>query len=1070
MTPNINNQTLSSLFQGFIDQIAIYWKYRPEQDAELSNAMILSLSDGQERAKTVTFNIDSNQSENDWQNSLIANVEKQLKTIQRKFSKPLCYLRLEWIIDQNNTNWKEFSGSLKQYKRNYFRSGFAFVGKKEPSFLLCTEAELNANACLYGNDEDEATVNDKNLNKYLQARHGSSQVPQFTDETPIIVFKTDGIFINAFTEKIHKLNIMPRNQGRRVTPQLNPDSTLELIDLASHYLSKQIQQDGQYRYGYFPVFGREIPTYNTLRHASSTYALLEGYEACRDELNSNYNNTISPNKATEKSLQEIHSQIDKAINYLLTRNIKYSQDCGYVVDSVSNEIKLGANATTILALVKYLSVFPQTQHYQKYLDTANKLANGIISMQEENGSFIHILDGNNFSFKEKTRTIYYDGEAAFALMRLYGVTREQKILDCVVKAFDFFIANHHENAHDHWLSYCSNELLKYLPEKKYFAFAVNNVNGFVDFIRDRLTTYPTLLELSMAFHNALLLLDKYPQFQDVLDGFNVAEFYRALHTRANYLVNGFFFPEKAMFYKYPNTILHGFYIQHHAFRVRIDDVEHYLSGLVAYRKLLKSNKYPQVINRVTQNILTSVLNAENLKIATKGKWIKKPDNNWFANGLCATGLCIHPDGFLPGKILVARNSKNNAGFLPKVAIKSLINKGASAVITDDIEHYQEINIPILQVNNVRQATLNIGSMVRQHYQGKVIGVTGSVGKTTTVAMLAHVLSQNNKNIIGASQGSANIPIGIAWNMSSMPQNAKYWVVEMAIGGMATNTAMVQPDIVIISNIAPSHMEFHHTVENIALKKSRIFEKMCINGTAVICRDIEQFDIIKQQANLHNIKIISYGEHIDADVKLINYKNHNAEILLNGQIISLTMQASGKHMIINAMAVLTVASILGENINDITPFINNFQPVDGRGKIYNTTFNSKNITIIDEAYNANPLSMRAAIESFADSDISPQHRVLILGDMLELGENSDQYHLEIADYLSIAKANRIILCGTNMQKLSEKISNDYQTIWFNNVNDVITNIGELIKDKDSILIKSSNGTGLWELVNYLKGIK
>ncbi len=592
MTPNINNQTLSSLFQRFIDQIAIYWKYRPEQNAELSNSMILSLSDGQERAKTITFNIDSNQDETTWQHNLLSQVQNQLKKTQKKFTKPICYLRLEWVIHQEKTNWKGFSSSLKKYKRNYFRSGFAFEGKREP-YLLCTEAELNANACLYGNDEDEATVNDKNLNKYLQARHGSSQVPQFTDETPIIVFKTDGIFINAFTEKIHKLNIMPRNQGRRVTPQLNPDSTLELVDLASHYLSKQIQADGQYRYGYFPVFGREIPTYNTLRHASSTYALIEGYETCRDELNSNYNNTISPNKATAKSLQEIHSQIDKAIHYLLTRNIKYNQDCGYIVDSVSNEIKLGANATTILALVKYLSVFPNTPNQQKYLDTANKLANGIISMQEENGSFIHILDGNNFSFKEKTRTIYYDGEAAFALMRLYGVTREQKILDCVVKAFDFFIANHHENAHDHWLSYCSNELLKYLPEKKYFAFAVNNVNGFVDFIRDRLTTYPTLLELSMAFHNALLLLDEYPQFQDVLDGFNVAEFYRALHTRANYLVNGFFFPEKAMFYKYPNTILHGFYIQHHAFRVRIDDVEHYLSGLVAYRKLLKSGEYPK---------------------------------------------------------------------------------------------------------------------------------------------------------------------------------------------------------------------------------------------------------------------------------------------------------------------------------------------------------------------------------------------------------------------------------------------------------------------------------------------
>ncbi|MBR7059214.1 MAG: hypothetical protein IKI22_01230, partial [Neisseriaceae bacterium] len=92
MTPNINNQTLSSLFQRFIDQIAIYWKYRPEQNAELSNSMILSLSDGQERAKTITFNIDSNQDETTWQNNLLSQVQNQLKKTQKKFTKPICYL------------------------------------------------------------------------------------------------------------------------------------------------------------------------------------------------------------------------------------------------------------------------------------------------------------------------------------------------------------------------------------------------------------------------------------------------------------------------------------------------------------------------------------------------------------------------------------------------------------------------------------------------------------------------------------------------------------------------------------------------------------------------------------------------------------------------------------------------------------------------------------------------------------------------------------------------------------------------------------------------------------------
>jgi len=175
-------------------------------------------------------------------------------------------------------------------------------------------------------------------------------------------------------------------------------------------------------------------------------------------------------------------------------------------------------------------------------------------------------------------------------------------------ACDSIIANRYEEAHDHWLAYCSNELVKYLPEKQYFSFAVRNVNGFVDFIRERLTTYPTLLELSMAFHDTLLLLDNYPDFQDVLDGFNVAEFYRALHIRANYLVNGFFFPEMAMFYKYPKTILHGMFIRHHAFRVRIDDVEHYLSGFVAYQKLMASGRYPKALTELSPKPAVDIVN------------------------------------------------------------------------------------------------------------------------------------------------------------------------------------------------------------------------------------------------------------------------------------------------------------------------------------------------------------------------------------------------------------------------------------------------------------------------------
>ncbi|MBQ4491724.1 MAG: UDP-N-acetylmuramoyl-tripeptide--D-alanyl-D-alanine ligase, partial [Deltaproteobacteria bacterium] len=358
---------------------------------------------------------------------------------------------------------------------------------------------MNANACLYpDNDEPTAQVNRNNLEIYIKARHGSSQIPQFSADLPVIIFQTDGVFLDAQTGQMHALCTDSRQQGHRKMPELSIDSLQEILDLGSQYLASQIQENGQYRYGYFPCFGREIPTYNTLRHASSTYALLESYEACRTSFktgktpNSSTTPVISNQRVTLNTLTDIQQRIGKALHYLITHWIRhYKDELSYLTD-VEDDIKLGGNAVTILALVKYISVFPDDGNNAAYMNLANWLANGIIAMQQHNGSFVHVLNANDLSVKKRHRIIYYDGEATFSLMRLYGITHEQKLLDCVVHAFEYFIANHHERAHDHWLAYCSNELVKYLPEKKYFDFAVRNVRGHVTFIRERITTFPTL--------------------------------------------------------------------------------------------------------------------------------------------------------------------------------------------------------------------------------------------------------------------------------------------------------------------------------------------------------------------------------------------------------------------------------------------------------------------------------------------------------------------------------------------------------------------------------------------------
>ncbi|MCW9710837.1 UDP-N-acetylmuramoyl-tripeptide--D-alanyl-D-alanine ligase [Avibacterium sp. 21-586] len=1012
----------------------------------LSQVIILSVSDGMVRAKVKTLWLDISALSAD---GLADKVQANISLLQNKFEHPIKYIRLEWVLNANLTVWDKFNNNLSRYKRNYFRAGIAFEGKREP-WLLLTEMELNANACLYsGAEVTSACVNQDNLVRYIKARHGSSQMPDFVSDEKVIVFQTAGFFIDVENAQYYSLDTQPRYQGHRKVTNFELPQVEQLIQLSTHYLSEQVKENGMYEYGYFPCFDRIIPTYNTLRHASSTYAMLEGYQ-------SYYQQALSRDQnIDEKCFADVKVQIDKALDYLITQSIRDYADKAYVID-MGNEIKLGANAVAILALVKYLTVFPTTSRKQQYLALCEKLACGILAMQKANGGFVHVLNAEDLSVKEENRIIYYDGEAAFGLMRLYGIDKDPRWLDCVVQAFDYFIENKHEKAHDHWLSYCSNELVKYLPEKKYFAFAVRNIDGYVSFINNRITTFPTLLELSVAFHKMLLKLDEFPEYKDeVLADFDVSLFYQALHNRAKYLINGFFYPEVAMFFKNPQRILHGFFIRHHAFRVRIDDVEHYLSGLVGYREILLSGKYPTSQVKGSSTEIPNLLNKVTLPRITNGRWIVEPKESWFASGICAW-----PKSFKPHHLLVERGKGMTQGYLPRVSINSLLRREAAGVITDDENAIYTTDVPVLLVKDIRRAVLDIGLASRNAFKGKVIGVTGSAGKTSTVFMLSHTLNQIGK--VEQTLSSANLPIGIAWNMASMNQRDDFWVLEMAIGNMSLNSQLVQPDVAIITNIAPAHLEYHHTVENIALKKARIFESMKKGQLAVICRDIPQFDLIAPLAEAKGLKVLTYGEHSQADVKLITYSKRVSEIVFpDGATVQVKLAVSGKHFVLNAMAILAIAHYFQFDMKKILAGLSSFSPVSGRNEQFKTQFHGFNIEVIDDAYNANPLSMCAALDNFAEIAQPIKNKVLIIGDMLELGKDSDHYHHQLGERLKTIEVRHIILVGSIVGRVVAPIlSQVKQSVSiFDNVKQLKIALPDLIKEHDLILLKGSNSIGL-----------
>lgn len=510
----------------------------------------------------------------------------QTEAARRKLN--VRWLRIDQVTAIETLTWSELSVRLSQVKRNYFRFGLALDAELKQAFL---EPELGANAMLYpGSDIAESGLNVKNFTVHAQRRFGQKLILDFSPETPVWLFSHEGAFFSndvALDElpgvktnpaglcwlpgpdaQASWRSISSLNAGRRSIEKLQADDVFSLIDSSSNFLARQVKKDGQFIYGHFPCFGRTIPTYNALRHASSTYSMLEAWELTR-----------------EKTLL---AAIRRALDYLVKTLIRrYPQADGHTLAfnvDINGEAKLGANAVSLLALVKYDELTGDTRHRP----LMEELALGITHMQDSSsGKFVHVLNAEDLTLKEAFRIVYYDGEAAFGLMRLYGLTHDPRWLVSVEKAFDYFLSSDHWKHHDHWLSYCANELTLYKPEEKYFRFGVKNISGLIDFILQRETTFPTLLELSMAFEAMRRRIEnEYPHMTHVLDGLDIEKFHQALHHRAHHLLNGFFWPELAMYFAKPKSVVGSFFIRHHSFRVRIDDIEHYLSGYVAYWKMI----------------------------------------------------------------------------------------------------------------------------------------------------------------------------------------------------------------------------------------------------------------------------------------------------------------------------------------------------------------------------------------------------------------------------------------------------------------------------------------------------
>ncbi|MCL1790517.1 MAG: glycosyl hydrolase family 88 [Peptococcaceae bacterium] len=441
----------------------------------------------------------------------------------------------------------------------------------DPSFSLAfLESEMNGNRLYryYSEsqlqiaeiDDTSSRLNRTNINNYLATYYPDIAPLKKIPET-VTVFSTIGFFCDENNDVYDLYGGTGPESGRRIIEEVNGPLVDDILLNASRYLYHMIKPDGAFVYGYYPILGEEINNYNILRHAGSIWSLINLYRMTHDE-------SLVPD-------------INAAIDYLLEGFVIYKDpDVAYVVERKADEIKLGGNGLTIIMLSEYMTVFET----DKYLETIRHLANGILELEDmETGRFYHVLKFPEYSPKTAFRTVYYDGEATFALTRAYTFTQDDKYLRAAALAVDNFIAGNYIQYRDHWVAYSLNEITKYLPEPRYYEFALRNAVDNLEIIFPRPKTHPTYLELLMAAWQTYERYQESGLCIDYVDSVDLEGFAETIYKRAFHMLNAYFYPEYAMYMKYPDRMVGSVFIRNDRFRVRIDDIQHFIGGFYFYR-------------------------------------------------------------------------------------------------------------------------------------------------------------------------------------------------------------------------------------------------------------------------------------------------------------------------------------------------------------------------------------------------------------------------------------------------------------------------------------------------------
>lgn len=438
-----------------------------------------------------------------------------------------------------------------------------------------------------------------------------------------------------------------------------------------------------------------------------------------------------------------------------------------------------------------------------------------------------------------------------------------------------------------------------------------------------------------------------------------------------------------------------------------------------------------------------------------------------------TGGTAIGEAQITGVVIDSRNAGAGDLFVPLKDkrdghdfIDAAFDKGAAAALS-------EIDLgprPHVRVTDSFKALQDMAAAARRRSKAIRVGVTGSVGKTSIKEMIALIFEAAGS--AHKSERSFNNHWGVPLTMARMPRRTQRGVFEMGMnhaGELSELSAMLQPDLAVISRIAPAHLAHFQSVDAIAAAKAEIFDGLIIGGVAVLNRDDDYFDVLAKAAAARQAQIITFGVDKDADISItdinITANQSRAIIHYDGGSYDLVLPVTGRHWVMNAAASLAVAIHTDIDIEKAIAALTGYIIPSGRGAAFDAVINGKSIRILDESYNANPLSMRAAFASAAQQ--SSGRLLAVLGDMFELGKDEIPLHASLAPDIEAAGTSRVILTGECMRALRGALPRALRGLWVRDAQLAFEALQDEIESGDTVLIKGSNASGLVELVTLIR---